>query len=197
MEREKWLGQGVERGIKEIQRYDRGQGREKEDPREKEVNADGSSGLILVQEAQRRAEILCKSFSITEEEEAWKPPRERLSAGSCSCFFLMLALFGPSPLHGSWVSCVMWGAQRGAQNWVGYKPRRVARNGMKGKESSPRGTQEGGKGDWGAHGGKHMWSFFSFVLFYIVLCLWLSNSFNDTLIYYDTYTFQNVWVSKF
>lgn len=54
-----------------------------------------------------------------------------------------------------------------------YKPRRVTRKGMKGKESSPRGTQEAGRWKGGLRelmGASMCGNFFllySFILFYI------------------------------
>lgn len=91
-----------ERGIKEIHRYDRGQGREKEDPREKEVDADGSSSLILVQEAQRWAEQVLLHHRGRGSLEATR------RMAQCRLLFLFLLNAGsPWALSSSWLMSLL------------------------------------------------------------------------------------------
>lgn len=76
-------------------------GRER-DPKEKGVDADRSSGWILALEAEREDGL--RSYASPSPSQVkrklWEP-REELSAGSCSCCFLMLAPFKSPLLHGS------------------------------------------------------------------------------------------------
>lgn len=77
-------------------------GRER-DPKEKGVDADRSSGWILALEAEREDGLrpYASPSPSQVKRKLWEPPREELSAGSCSCCFLMLAPFKSPLLHGS------------------------------------------------------------------------------------------------
>lgn len=72
------------------------------DPKEKGVDADRSSGWILALEAEREDGLRpYASPSPSQVKRKLWEPREELSAGSCSCCFLMLAPFKSPLLHGS------------------------------------------------------------------------------------------------